>query len=105
MPFHFYLDPVVDQPNIAGIFYGPVLLAAEEPGPRTDWRPVTLDAGDIRSRMGLPGTPLPYCGIVTSFCSTTEAGVSEERLPRGPRTWISAIWKSIRPRNPSPSRP
>ena len=47
MPFHFYLDPVVDQPNIASIFYGPVLLAAEEPGPRTDWRPVTLDAGDI----------------------------------------------------------
>ena len=23
MPFHFYLDPVVDQPNVASIFYGP----------------------------------------------------------------------------------
>ena len=47
MPFHFYLDPVVDQPNVASIFYGPVLLAAEESGPRTDWRQVTLDASDI----------------------------------------------------------
>ena len=47
MPFRFYLEPVVDQPNVASIFYGPVLLAAEESGPRTDWRPVTLDARDI----------------------------------------------------------
>jgi hypothetical protein len=30
MPFQFYLDPVVDQPNVASIFYGPVLLAVEE---------------------------------------------------------------------------
>jgi len=57
MPLHFYLDPVVDQPNVASIFYGPVLLAAEEAGPRTDWRPVTLDAGDIgKSITGDPGT-------------------------------------------------
>ena len=48
MPFHFYLDPVVDQPNVASIFYGPVLLAAEESGPRTDWRQVTLDAARHR---------------------------------------------------------
>jgi len=47
MPFHFYLVPVVDQPNVASLFYGPVLLAAEESGPRGDWRQVTLDAGDI----------------------------------------------------------
>ena len=47
MPFHFYLSPVMDQPNIASIFYGPVLLAAEEPEPRSTWRAVTLDAGDI----------------------------------------------------------
>ena len=51
MPFHFYLDPVVDQPNVAGIFYGPVLLAAEESAPRTDWRQVTLDGGDIGKSM------------------------------------------------------
>ena len=47
MPFHFYLEDVVDQPNVASIFYGPVLLAAEESGPRTDWRKVTLDAHDV----------------------------------------------------------
>jgi DUF1680 family protein len=47
MPFPFYLSPVMDQPNIASIFYGPVLLAAEEPEARSEWRPATLDAGDI----------------------------------------------------------
>jgi len=57
MPFHFYLEDVVDQPNVASIFYGPVLLAAEEPGPRTDWRKVTLDAHDIaKSILGDPAT-------------------------------------------------
>ena len=56
MPFHFYLDPVMDQPNVASLFYGPVLLAAEEAGPRTDWRQVTLDAADIgKSIEGDPG--------------------------------------------------
>ena len=56
MPLGFSLDPVVDRPNLAGLFYGPVLLAAEESGPRTDWRPVTLDIGDIgRSISGDPG--------------------------------------------------
>ncbi len=47
IPFQFYLAPVMDQPNVASLFYGPVLLAAEEPAPRSDWRPVTLDAGDL----------------------------------------------------------
>jgi DUF1680 family protein len=57
MPFSFYLEPVVDQPNVASIFYGPVLLAAEESAPRTDWRQVTLDAGDIaKSIAGDPAT-------------------------------------------------
>ena len=57
MPFGFYLDQVVDQPNVASIFYGPVLLAAEESGARTDWRPVTLDASDIgKSITGDPAT-------------------------------------------------
>jgi len=47
----------MDQPNIASIFYGPVLLAVQEPGPRSDWRPVTLDAGDIgKSITGDPAT-------------------------------------------------
>jgi DUF1680 family protein len=57
MPFGFSLDPVMDQPNVASIFYGPVLLAAEESGPRTDWRQVTLDAADIgKSIAGDPAT-------------------------------------------------
>ncbi len=47
MPFPFYLETVMDQPNVASLFYGPVLLAADESGPRTDWRPLTLDAVDI----------------------------------------------------------
>jgi uncharacterized protein len=57
MPFSFYLEPVVDQPNVASIFYGPVLLAAEESAPRTDWRKITLDATDIgKSISGDPAT-------------------------------------------------
>ncbi len=47
MPFRFYLEPVMDQQNIASLFWGPVLLAAQEPEPRTEWRKITLDAGDI----------------------------------------------------------
>jgi uncharacterized protein len=57
MPFGFHLDHIVDQPNVASLFYGPVLLAAEESGPRTDWRPVTLDAKDLgKSITGDPAT-------------------------------------------------
>jgi DUF1680 family protein len=57
MPFGFYLDPVMDQPNIASIFYGPVLLAVQESGALSDWRPVTLDAEDIgKSITGDPST-------------------------------------------------
>jgi DUF1680 family protein len=47
MPFKFYLEPVMDQQNIASLFYGPVLLAAQESEPRTEWRKVTLNANDI----------------------------------------------------------
>jgi len=47
MPFQFHLDPVMDQQNIASLFYGPVLLAAQEPEARKDWRTITLDANDI----------------------------------------------------------
>ncbi|MBW8682862.1 beta-L-arabinofuranosidase domain-containing protein [Chitinophaga rhizophila] len=55
MPFGFHLDPVMDQQNIASLFYGPVLLAAQEPEARKEWRTVTLDAADIsRSIKGDP---------------------------------------------------
>jgi len=47
MPFKFYLEPVMDQQNIASLFWGPVLLAAQESEPMTEWRKVTLDASDI----------------------------------------------------------
>ncbi|KEQ28681.1 hypothetical protein N180_04605 [Pedobacter antarcticus 4BY] len=47
MPFEFHLDPVMDQQNIASLFYGPILLAAQEPEARKEWRKVTLDAKDI----------------------------------------------------------
>ncbi|TKC06699.1 hypothetical protein FA048_15975 [Pedobacter polaris] len=47
MPFQFHLDPVMDQQNIASLFYGPILLAAQEPEARKEWRKVTLDVGDI----------------------------------------------------------
>lgn len=47
MPFQFHLDPVMDQQNIASLFYGPILLAAQESEARKDWRKVTLDAADI----------------------------------------------------------
>ena len=57
MPFVFRLDHVVDQPNVASLFYGPVLLAAEETAARTDWREVVLDTADIsRSITGDPAT-------------------------------------------------
>jgi DUF1680 family protein len=47
MPFSFHLSRIMDRPNIASLFYGPMLLAAEETEPRSDWRPVVLDAADI----------------------------------------------------------
>ena len=47
MPFQFHLDPVMDQQNIASLFYGPILLAAQEPEARKDWRKMVLDASDL----------------------------------------------------------
>ncbi|WP_073122549.1 beta-L-arabinofuranosidase domain-containing protein [Wenyingzhuangia marina] len=47
MPFQFHLESVMDQQNIASLFYGPILLAAQETESRKDWRKVTLDVNDI----------------------------------------------------------
>jgi len=56
IPFQFHLDPVMDQQNIASLFYGPILLAAQEPEARKEWRKVTLDVHDIsKSIKGDPG--------------------------------------------------
>lgn len=57
MPFDFRLEPVMDQQNIASLFYGPVLLAAQEEAPRTQWRKLSFDAQDIgKSIKGDPST-------------------------------------------------
>jgi DUF1680 family protein len=56
MPFHFYLEPVMDQQNIASLFYGPVLLAVQETEALTEWRKIVLNAEDIsKSISGDPG--------------------------------------------------
>ncbi|MDG3581810.1 beta-L-arabinofuranosidase domain-containing protein [Galbibacter pacificus] len=47
MPFQFHLEPVMDQQNIASLFYGPVLLAAQETEPRTAWRKVTFNVEEM----------------------------------------------------------
>ncbi|MCD0489526.1 glycoside hydrolase family 127 protein [Pedobacter sp. MC2016-14] len=47
MPFQFHLNPLMDQQNVASLFYGPILLAAQEAEVRKDWRKVTLYAEDI----------------------------------------------------------
>jgi len=46
-PLSFHLRPVMDKPNLASLFYGPVLLAAAEPESRTIWREVTLNTVDF----------------------------------------------------------
>ncbi len=47
MPFQFHLDPVMDQQNIASLFYGPILLAAQESEAKKEWRKIKLNAKDI----------------------------------------------------------
>ena len=57
IPMDFTLSPLMDQPNIASIFYGPILLAAEESESRSEFRAVSLNADDLSQSMtGDPGT-------------------------------------------------
>ncbi|WP_186755030.1 beta-L-arabinofuranosidase domain-containing protein [Echinicola salinicaeni] len=49
IPFQFRIESVMDQQNIASLFYGPILLAAQENEPRNDWRKISLNANDIGS--------------------------------------------------------
>lgn len=37
----------MDQQNIASLFYGPILLAAQEPAARKDFRKIVLNANDL----------------------------------------------------------
>lgn len=57
LPMDFHLLPLMDQPNIASILYGPVILAAEEPEARGTWRGVTLEMDELgKSITGDPAT-------------------------------------------------
>lgn len=60
MPFQFHLDPVMDQPNVASLFYGPILLAAQEPEARKEWRQITLDGQDISKSIKGGSKPLQF---------------------------------------------
>lgn len=60
MPFRFYLEPVMDQQNIASLFYGPVLLAAQESEPRKEWRKITLNAKDISKSISVNAEHLHF---------------------------------------------
>ncbi len=60
MPFQFRLEPVMDQQNIASLFYGPVILAAQEPEPRNEWRRITLNAKDISKSISATAEPLVF---------------------------------------------
>ncbi len=56
MPMTFRLNRIMDQPNIAGVFYGPVLLAVQEKGPLSTWRQVKINVNDLgKSIAGDPG--------------------------------------------------
>jgi DUF1680 family protein len=67
MPFGFHLSPVMDQPSLASLFYGPVLLAAEEPEPRSTWRPITLNGADIGKSISGDPSALRFKVGETSF--------------------------------------
>ncbi len=47
IPFHFYVEPVMDNPKLMSLFYGPVLLAAQEDGSLEDWRKIKLDRSNL----------------------------------------------------------
>ncbi len=49
MPMSFHLMPVMDRPDLASVFYGPVLLAVQESEPLANWRKLALDLGNLDS--------------------------------------------------------
>ena len=66
MPFAFHFARVMDRPNIASLLYGPIVLAADESGPRTDWRRLPVDvANPAKSIDGDPSTLRFNVGDVT----------------------------------------
>ncbi len=47
LPFPFHWNRVMDRPDLASLFYGPVLLAVEEAEPLSEWRRIARDERDI----------------------------------------------------------
>jgi DUF1680 family protein len=47
MPMDFHLYETMNQPNIASIFYGPIVMAGTETAALTTYRPITLDAENL----------------------------------------------------------
>lgn len=60
VPFQFHLDPLMDQQNIASLFYGPILLVAQEEESRNDWRKINLDAKDLAANIQGDPTTLNF---------------------------------------------
>ncbi|WP_197528325.1 beta-L-arabinofuranosidase domain-containing protein [Aeoliella mucimassa] len=60
LPMKFSLRPLMDQPNIASLLYGPVLLAAEESQPRRDFRTVHLPIEEIGQAISGDPTTLHF---------------------------------------------
>ncbi len=59
LPFPFHWHRVMDRPDLASLFYGPVLLAVEETGPLPDWRRIARTEQEIRAAIqGQPGSLL-----------------------------------------------
>ena len=67
MPFGFHLHRVMDRPNIASLFYGPILLAAEEMGAEDGQ--VKVDSFDgllVKTRKGQFEINLPLVELEVS---------------------------------------
>ena len=47
IPMGFHLFRTMNQPNIASVFYGPVLLACNETASSNVYRPITLNGADL----------------------------------------------------------
>lgn len=51
LPMEFRLEPLMDNPQIASLFYGPILLAAQEDQELQDWRTLTVDVRNLGSNL------------------------------------------------------
>jgi DUF1680 family protein len=49
IPFGFRLEPLMDQPEISSVFYGPILLAAEEDAKLESWRSLNVNPNHLEN--------------------------------------------------------